>query len=72
LNNLEIFSWILVVYGLIGFWITGKHRIGWLMAISFQVGWVYYAWSIGAMALAIQSVAFGIIAYRNYVVGGKK
>ena len=42
------------------------------MAISFQVGWVYYAWSIGAMALAIQSVAFGIIAYRNYVVGGKK
>jgi hypothetical protein len=72
LSNLEIFSWLLVVYGLIGFWITGKHNFGWLMAVIFQVGWTYYALSIDAHALALQSVAFGVIAIRNYIVGRNK
>ena len=64
-----LFSWALVVYGLVGLWLTGKHNWGWLMAVSFQVGWTYYALSIDAPALALQSVAFGIIAARNYYVG---
>jgi len=69
---MEILSWCLVVYGLVGVWITGKHNWGWLMAVSFQVAWTFYAISIGAPALAFQSVAFGVIAIRNYMVGRKQ
>jgi len=66
---MEELSWFLVVYGLVGVWITGTHNWGWLMAVSFQIAWTYYALSIDAHALAFQSVAFGFIAIRNYRVG---
>lgn len=69
MNWMEIFSWCLVGFGLFGTWVTGKHNIGWILAILFQVGWTYYALSIEAPALAVQSVAFGLIAARNYIVG---
>jgi hypothetical protein len=65
-------SWCLVVYGLVGVWITGKHNWGWLMAVTFQIFWTFYAVSIDAYALAFQSVAFGLIAVRNYIVGRNK
>lgn len=69
--DLEVLSWILVVYGLVGLWITGKHNWGWLIAVSFQAFWMYYALAIDAPALAFQSAAFGLIALRNYYVGRK-
>lgn len=68
---LEIFSWFVVIFGLIGTWVTGKHNWGWLMAVIFQFMWTYYALTIEASALAAQSVAFGTIAARNYFVGRK-
>ena len=68
---LEIFSWIIVVFGLIGTWLTGKHNWGWLLAVVFQTMWTYYAIAIDAKALAFQSVAFGVVALRNYIVGRK-
>lgn len=72
MSELDILSWVLVVYGLVGVWITGKHNWGWLMALTFQIGWTWYALVIGAPALAFQSVAFGLIAIRNYFVGREK
>jgi hypothetical protein len=72
MSNLELFSWVLVGYGLIGFWITGKHNYGWLMAVTFQIGWTWYALHIHSYALAAQSVAFMVIAIRNYKVGRNK
>jgi hypothetical protein len=67
----EIFSWVIVIFGLIGTWTTGKHNIGWLMAVVFQTLWTIYALSIDAEALAVQSIIFGLIALRNYFVGKK-
>lgn len=65
----EVFSWLLVLLGLVGTWITGKHNFGWLLAVLFQVLWAYYAFVISAEALAAQSLAFALIALRNYIIG---
>jgi hypothetical protein len=71
-DGLELFSWAIVALGLSGIWITGKHNWGWLMAVVFQILWTYYALAINAHALAFQSIAFGVIALRNYLVGRKR
>lgn len=66
---MELVSWLFVLVGLVGVWVSGLHYSGWLITGVFQAFWVWYAITISASALAFQSALFGLIACRNYFVG---
>lgn len=62
----QVFSYIMVAYGVTGLWVAGNKRVaGWWIGLSAQVLWVAFALLTGYWAFIVSAAAYGAVNVRN-------
>lgn len=60
-------SWLLTFYSLFGVWLVGRKKIeGWLIGLSCQGLWFFYALSTHQYGFIVSSVVFAVVYVINY------
>lgn len=60
-------SWLLTFYSLFGVWLVGRKKIeGWLVGLSCQALWLFYALSTHQYGFIVSSVVFAVVYVINY------
>lgn len=60
-------SWFLTFYSLLGVWMVGrKWKSGWLVGLSCQVFWLYYALADKQYGFILSAVVFSVVYIVNY------
>ena len=58
----------IAISSFLAFWLAGnKWRVGWLLAILSEFGWVLYALWLKQYGLLISCIFFVILFYRNWI-----
>jgi hypothetical protein len=64
----EIISFVAFSMGVIGLWVAGKYRAGWLIGVFATIPWTIYAVHLDALAILANAWVFCGINLRNYFV----
>lgn len=66
MSGTQVFSFVMVAYGVTGLYIAGnKRELGWWIGLSAQVLWVAFAWMTGLWAFAFSALVYGAVNARN-------
>jgi nicotinamide riboside transporter PnuC len=61
-------SWLLTFYSLLGVWLIGRKNIaGWLVGLSCQLLWLFYAITTKQYGFVVSAVVFGWVYVINYL-----
>lgn len=61
-------SWCLAPFGLLGMWVVGKkQRWGWVLGMSTQSLWAFYAVGTGQYGFLIGTVSYFLIYAANFL-----
>ena len=68
-TTLAVLSWAAVLVGFVGTWVSGRHRVGWLIGCVSSLLWLGFDTTIGVWAGACACVVTVGIGVRNYRIG---
>lgn len=65
--TLLVWSWVLVVSGATGMWLSGRRlRVGWLVAIFTEMLWIVYAAQTQQWGFIAGAVLYMVVFARNW------
>lgn len=68
---MELVGWLAMLFSWSTLFIAGKYRWGWLLNASVACLWVPYGLYMGSAPVIINTIAYAIIAIRNWYVWSK-
>jgi hypothetical protein len=65
-------SWCLAPFGLLGMYVVGlKKRWGWVLSMTTQVLWAFYAIGTGQFGFLIGTVSYFVVYLKNWLGWGR-
>ena len=70
--NATFFSWLAFALGALATWVTGKHRVGWILSAVSAASWLAFGVVIRQPAEIVASAVSVVLAVRNFRVWHKR